>query len=139
MDPWIGRYDIIFLSVTICVTLCYAMFMILFSMLTLGLWLWLFAWDIICMSSFTMNFCRNCWFISYLIDIFDCYLAILGFSLSSKLPYLVKCSFLTIWMWNLVECFLTCLASHWLWSHSFPMFYFCFTIDWSWHLVCDLV
>jgi hypothetical protein len=59
--------------------------------------------------------------------------------LSSSLTYLVKSSSLIIWRWNLVECFLTCLASLWLWSHSFLICFHCFTLDWSWHMICDLV
>ena len=78
-----------------------------------------FACDLLCMSSFAMNFCGNFWAIFYLIGIFACCLDILGFCLSDWLPCLVKCSYHIIWMWNFMEWFITCSLLIWLWSHSF--------------------
>ena len=110
--------------------------MILFGMPMLCQMLPIFACDIICMSSFSMSFCRNCWFISYLIGIFACCLDILGFCLSDCLICYVKCSYHIIWMWNLMEWFITCSLLLWLWSHSFLNCSHCFAFDWSWCLFC---
>ena len=95
-----------------------------------------FACCVLYMSSFTMNFCMNCWFIFHLIEIFDCCLAFLGLCLSVCLPSLVKCSYHIIWMWNLMEWFITCLGVVWLWSHPFLNCFHCLAFDWSWCSFC---
>ena len=93
-----------------------------------------FACCVLYMSSFTMIFCMNCWFIFHLIEIFDCCLAFLGLCLSACLPCLMKCSYYIIWTWNLIEWFITCLGVVWLWSHPFLNCFHCFMNYGSWCL-----